>query len=356
MATVNHPIKHFSLHRLADVELRVVADSEQGVLPLMEAECQVVTRMAQAAGWPHQAVTLFILADMSPLQRQLQALGRQPVGSQAATKHTDLLARPIVNVYDLAAPTSCHIFVNRTAMIAAGYWDDQLAIQGLLAHEHAHPFAECPASEAVRRLELRVGLKLPDAWAADNLRAADWAYKAQTQLTALAHTLAIVGPRELFTNAIVLETGFVQPLLHLNRRNVRNLVAGLAHRPRLQAQLAGAVAAGQLRQVGADTLALIGDLQGCLPLTLEVAAFVRQHCLSEAAELLEELQAHFFPQVDPLVETLFQAASAELADLSPNMLLPEMIAFVHRQMQHWVTAFAQRALTLTYQITTIDVE
>lgn len=354
MTTVNHTIKHFSLHRLADVELRVVADIEQGVLPLIDAECQVVTRMAQEPGWPHQAVTLFILADMTPLQRQLQALGRRPVGSSATAHNSDLLTRPIVNVYDLAAPTGCHIFINRTAMMAAGYWDDAVAIQGLLAHEHAHPLAECLATDAVRQLELTVALTLAEPWADDKLRAADWAYKAQSQVAALAHTMTVVGPREVFTNAIALKTGFDQPLLHLNRHNIRNLVTGLAHRPLLQAQLAGAVTTGQISQAGADALALIGDLQGCLLLTLEVAAFLRQHCLTEAAALMLPLQNQLFPHLDPVVGVLFQAISTEFTQLSTTATRPEVAAFMHRQMHHWGTAFAQRALTLAYQINTID--
>lgn len=352
MAAANHTIKHFSLHRLEGVELRVVADIEQGVLPLIEAECAVVTRLAQEPGWPHEAVTLFILADMTPLQRQLQALGRVPAGTQSGAETTELLARPIVNVYDLASPTACHIFVNRAAMSAAGYWGDPVAIQGLLAHEHAHPLTECPATAAVRQLQLNTALTLTATWAEDRLLAADWAYKAHKQIAALAQTVALVGPREVLANAVVLKTGFVEPLLHLNRQNVANLLAALAYRPALQAQLAKAVAGGQLSQSGAAALALIGDLQGSLLLTMEVAAFLRQQQHAAAAELLAPLQQQLFPRLDPVVGGLFQAMTSEFSQLAAEATGPAVTDFVHHQLRHLTGALAERSLVLTYEIVT----
>ncbi|MBI3958654.1 MAG: hypothetical protein HY328_07590 [Chloroflexi bacterium] len=350
MPTARRAIKHLSLHRLNGVELRVVADIEEGVLPLIEAESRVVRRLAQEAGWPHRTVTLFVLADLTPLHRQLQALERTPVGSQPEEFGEDLLKRPVVNVYDLAAPAAAHVFVNQEAMAAAGYWEDELAIQGLLAHEHAHPLAE---SAAVRQLQLKLVLRLTVPWAAAPQQAAEWANRAQAQLDRLARLLCLTGPREVFTNEIALAAGFVRPLLHLNRQNVRNLAAGLVYRPLLQTQLAAAVAAGHLSRVGAAALALIGDLQGHLLLAMEIAAFQRQECQAEADELLSQLQSDVFPSLDPAVGKLFQPICAAYVQVSPRASAQEMGEWGRKLLGLLAASLAQRSMHLTYQITII---
>lgn len=349
MPTARRAIKHLSLHRLNGVELRVVADIEEGVLPLIEAESRVVRRLAQEARWPHRTVTLFVLSDLAPLHRQLQALGRTPVG-QSEEFGADLLKRPVVNVYDLAAPAAAHVFVNREAMAAAGYWGDELAIQGLLAHEHAHPLAE---SAAVRQLQLKLALRLTVPWAAAPQQAAEWANRAQAQLGTLARLLCLTGPRELFTNEIALAAGFVQPLLHLNRQNVRNLAAGLVYRPLLHAQLAAAVTAGHLSRVGAAALALIGDLQGHLLLAMEIAAFQRQGCQAEADGLLSQLQSDVFPSLDPAVDKLFQSLCAAYVQLSPTASPQEMREWGRKLLGLLAASLAQRSMSLTYQIAII---
>ena len=350
MPTARRAIKHLSLHRLNGVELRVVADIEEGVLPLIEAESRVVRRLAQEARWPHRTVTLFVLADLVPLHRQLQALGRTPLG-QSEEFGEDLLKRPVVNVYDLAAPAAAHVFVNQKAMAAAGYWGDELAIQGLLAHEHAHPLAE---SAAVRQLQLQVTLGLSTPWAAAPQQAAEWANRAQAQLDRLARLLCLTGPREVFTNEIALAAGFVRPLLHLNRQNVRNLAAGLVYRPLLQAQLADSVAAGRLSQVGADALALIGDLQGHLLLAMEIAAFQRQGCQAEADGLLTQLYAQVFPFLDPAVGKLFQPLCEAYVQLSPSAASQEMGEWGRKLLGLLAASLAQRSMSLTYQIDIIN--
>jgi hypothetical protein len=359
MSTASRAIKHLSLHRLNGalngvhngVELRVVADIEEGVLPLIEAECQVVRRLAQEAKWPHRTVTLFVLSDLTPLQRQLQALGRTPIGSRPDEFDTDLLKRPVVNVYDLAAPAAAHVFINQEAMVAAGYWGDELAIQGLLAHEHAHPLAE---SAAVRQLQLKLTVDLTVPWATVPQQAAEWANRAQDQLGRLARLLCLVGPREVFTNEIALATGFVQPLLYLNRQNVRNLATGLRYRPVIQTQLAAAVDAGRLSRVGADALALIGDLQGHLMLAMEIAAFQRQGCRAEADELLTQLVEYVFPSLDPVVGTLFRSLCEAYVRLSPSASPQETQKWGGQLLDLLAASLAQRSMSLTYQIGMID--
>lgn len=348
MIKAGRPIKHFTLHRLNGVELRVVADVEAGVLSLIQVESEVVTQLAKDARWKHKTVTLFVLSDLSPLQRQLQALGRLPAGYQELG---DLLAKPVVNMYDLAAPTACHIFVNHEKMVAAGYWHDLLAIQGLLAHEHAHPLSECAATETVRQLQLTLQLQLAAEWAADAEQAATWSARAEAQLLALAKLICLIGPRELFTNEIAIAAGFSKALLHLNRINLRLMVAGLAHRPLLQAQLTLQRDAGRLSQAGADALSLIGDLQSSLPLAMEVAAFQRQGYQEEATHLMDKLQKELFPHLDSVVESLFGEICEKYTQLSAAASASEIAEFVRGQLDLLAAQLAERSIQFTYQFT-----
>lgn len=358
MSTASRTIQYFSTQQLPGVELRAVADDqvaehEKELLALIEVERQVVTRLAQTAHWPHRTVTFLILSDLTSLQSQLQALDLQPVGAQL-DQMDELLTHPVVNMYDLANPSTCHVFVNRQAMISAGYWNDTLALEGLLAHEHAHPLAECAATKAVRQLQITLALQLAQPWSpngpAANEGLPQWADHAQRQLNTLVRTLVLLGPREVFTNEIALATGFVQPLLHLNRQNVKNLVANLAHRPTLQRQLAGAVRAGRLSFVGAAALALIGDLQGHLMMALEVAAFQRRGEQQASEELLVELDK-VFSQLDPIVGPLFQKLCAGYIRLSTTASPQEMAKFGQEQLSLLAKALRQQSLYLTYQVT-----
>jgi len=359
MSTASRTIQYFSAQQLEGVELRIVADdqvadNENELLALVAVERQVVTRLAHTIQWPHQTVTLFILADLTSLQNQLQALDQQPVGAQL-DQMGDLLTHPVVNVYDLANPSDCHVFINRQAMIKAGYWNDMLALRGLLAHEHAHPLAECAATQAVRQLQLKLDLRLTQPWAPHGQTAnADappqWADHAQSQLNALVRTLILLGPREVFTNEIALATGFVQPLLHLNRQNVKNLVVNLAHRPTLQQQLAEAVRAGHLSAVGAAALALIGDLQGHLMMAMEIAAFQRQGEQAASEELLTQLEKDVFSQLDAAVGPLFQKICAAYVRLPTTASPEQMVKFAQDQLTLLARVLSQRSLRLTYQV------
>lgn len=370
MSTASHPTKYLSIHRLEGVELRVVADhqvaddpvtgQEDEILALIEVESQVLNRLAQEAQWPHRTVTLFILADLTSLQKQLQALDRRPVGDQL-DQMGDLLVHPVVNMYDLANPITCHVFVNRQAMITAGYWNDRLALQGLLAHEHAHPLAECAATKAVRQLQLTLELQLTQPWSppiqsgkgnalGQGQHVPPWAEHAQRQLNALVQTLVLLGPREVFTNEIALATGFVQPMLYLDRQNVQNLMAALAYRPTLQRQLAEAVRANRLSLTGAAALSLIGDLQAHLAMAMEVAAFQRQGERVASTELLVQLEKDVFAKLDPLVGPLFQKLCASYVRLPTTASPLEMAKFAEEQLALLARTLSQRSLQLTVQV------
>lgn len=142
-------IRHFALHRIGDVELRVISDIESGVIGISEVEEAVLKRYVSVAGWPHRVVSLFVLGDLSPLQRQLVATAKLPPGGVEG-----LGLRPVVNLYDLSNLAACNVFINQTAMVKEGYWGDRLAETALLAHEHAHPLAENGTTHATRRITM----------------------------------------------------------------------------------------------------------------------------------------------------------------------------------------------------------
>jgi hypothetical protein len=314
MALAQGTVKHFGLHRLEGVEVRVVADDEDGILRLEQAELDVVSRLSGDSRWQHKTVTLFVLADLQPLLRQLESLHRRPADARLQGRE-ELLSRPVVNVYDLASPATCNVFVNRKAMMAAHYWEDALSITGLLAHEHAHPLAECSHTANLRRLAINVDLRLSEPWSADAAQAQSWQERSRQQVAALAVQLFASGPRELFTNTIAADSGFDRALYHLNRQNLGNLALGLQFRPALAAQLAKVVAQGQLSLAGAGLLRLIGDLQAFLPMAMEVAPFRRAGRGPKARELLKTLHGDLLPHLEPSVRPCFDALTEHFTQL-----------------------------------------
>ena len=225
-------VKHFSLHRIDSTELRVIADAEVGVLPVIGVEEEVIRKYIEQGAWIHQYVTLFILQDMGPLTRQLQSVSELPPGGAEA-----LGRRPVVNVYDLADPSGCQIFINWEAMVREGYWDEPSIVRALLAHEHAHPFAECAATAAARRLRVEI--------AADNLSevlegvpgADDRAGELRRIPESMGHKLCADAPREVLTNEFAIRAGFADAMMYLDSRNVANAAAALAGREQLRAGL-----------------------------------------------------------------------------------------------------------------------
>ncbi len=251
-------VKHFSLHRIDWTELRVISDIEVGALPVIEAEETVIRGYAQQGPWPHREVTLFILQDLQPLVRQLQAGAELPPGGAAALEH-----RPVVNAYDLADLTACHVFINWQAMVKEGYTDDPLAIQGLLAHEHAHPLAENETTRASRSLQVQLMVeRLPDG----RLWTQDRQDKIHRLLVLLAEKLCVYAPREVLANEMTICSGFGEALLHLDECTIANAQRSVAGGEDLQAQLLEEVAREALTPSGADLL-LIGDLRGYVDLT-----------------------------------------------------------------------------------------
>jgi hypothetical protein len=351
-------VKHFSLHRIAGTELRVVADVETGVIPLIQVEEAVIRGYARQGLWPHQWVTFFVLKDLQPLIRQLapphplSQWERGPGGESGASEGggLDLSHRPVVNVYDLADPAGCHVFVNRQAMEEADYWNDPLAIQSLLAHEHAHPLAENGTTQSSRQLNLALSPQSDVL----NLESSDVGLRTQSLLTLLADKLCLYAPREIFANEMTIRGGFGAALLYLDRRNVTNAAQSVAGRERLNRRLQQEVTRGNLTPSGADLLLLIGDLHSYLDLALEVAPFYRTGREADARELEGVLETTVFPHLEPVVARAYTALCelyrALRADLTPTELAPWCQAALYILAE----VLRDKGLILQYQLRLAD--
>jgi len=378
---MSRTVKHFSLHRISGVhpehgkgtELRVVADVEEGVLSLIEVETAVIRGYTRQEHWPHHWVTLFILEDLQPLVRQLRLgansssvtpsgpslghpadIGEALIEGQypAPEEGADLNHRPVVNIYDLADLAGCNIFINRRAMVAEGYWDDPLAIQGLLAHEHAHPLAENETTRASRRLKFEIsdlGFQI-EKISGPGFQIRNLGPKITSLLTFLAMKLCLYAPRELFANEITIRDGFAEALSHLDLRNVDNASRSVAGREGLSRQLQQEVTQGSLTPAAADLLLLIGDLNGYLDLALEVAPFYRTGRFADGRALEATLEAAVFPRLDPLVPRTFTALRDQYIALGDSLSPAELINWTTDVLDALFKDIAEKSLNLLYRL------
>jgi hypothetical protein len=346
---MSRTVKHFSLHRIVvpelheGIELRIVADVEDGVLALSQVEEAVIRGYARQTRWPHRWVTLFILEDLQPLVRQLR--GRTNHSSLSPSEHAIpaetaafVSARPVINVYDLADLTTCNVFVNRKAMVSHGYWKDPLALQGLLAHEHAHPLAENETTRASRQ----VGIQIEED---ENVR-----FKAIQVLCGLAEELCLSGPRELFTNEMTIRNDFSKALFHLNMQNVESARRNLTGRGQLVGQLQQEVATGDMSGAAADLLLLLGDLKVYLPLAFEIAPFYRAGRAVEARDLETALETAIFSQLDPLAVEAFSALKRLYMDLKDDLRPQALITWSDEVFSILARVLAEKGLPLRYRL------
>jgi len=339
-------VKHFSLHRIGGTELRVVADVENGVIPLIQVEEAVIRGYAQQGLWPCRSVTLFVLQDLQPLIRQLHAGANLPPGGTAALDH-----RPVVNVYDLAERASCHIFINQQAMRKEGYWDNPLAVQGLLAHEHAHPLAENETIRSSRCLQVELSnVVLRPQSEVLSPKSSEFELRTKDLLTLLADKLCLYAPREVFANDMTIRSGFGEALLHLNRLNVLNASRNVAGREELRRQLQQEVTQGNLTPTAADLLLLIGDLKGYLDLALEVAPFYRTEREIEAQELETVLETKVFPHLEPEVPRVYTTLREQYVALNADLTPDELVAWGAEVLNILVEALTEKGLIVGYRL------
>ncbi|MBS1165406.1 MAG: hypothetical protein H6R00_1431 [Proteobacteria bacterium] len=278
-------------------EVRVVTNCACDISTVVEAEERVVRKLTDRGLWPHETVTLFVLDDLTPLVGQLKAMGRLVEETLVV-----LPQRPMVNLYDPRHVMECFVFVNRRIMQAEGYWSDGLATEGLLAHEHAHPLSEAPATAAARTLTIT----------------ADGPAALAPLAAQLGQTLAAGAVTELLANAFCLTHGFVEALVHLDRLTLRRAVANLSQRAELAHRVAAAVAAGTLLADEASSLLLLADAQIGLPFALEVVPFLRAGRVAEAAELEHLLTGQLLAAMAPEIAGVYDKLRAAFAELRPE--------------------------------------
>jgi len=337
---VAHTIKHFALHRSDGLEWRVISDVEGGVIALTAVEEAVLQRFVALPGWPHTVVTFFVLQDLSALQRQLAARAAGAMNLPPGGI-TGLGQRPVINLYDLANPEACHIFVNFTAMQQAGYWGDALAETALLAHEHAHPLAENATVQSSRQVTLTTTLtsQSPLSTQAN----ASWLARLQAVVQGICERLCSYAPRELFTNSCVITAGFAEALCHLNHVTIARAALAL---PGRQALVAGLRAEDTLTPAGANAFLVLADLQAQLEMAFEVAAFQRTGATTCAAELEQLLQTQVFPGLSAEVGQHFPALTQAYATVSADLSPTQFIHFAHSILDIIAAALAPSGIFL----------
>jgi len=301
--------RHAEIYRIGPTELRVISDVDTGKIPIVKAEEAVIRDYLQHGNWPHRQVSLFILKDLKPLARQV-APGALPPGGISSIE-----GRTVINLYDLANPDACHIFVNQQMMLKEGYWNDMLAVRGLLAHEHAHPLAENASTRASRSLSVDLALEE---------KPTEQRVRLEGLLARLVDQFCLTAPREIFTNLLAITSGFEAAMLHLNQHNVVNACKSLAGRAQLRTQLLQEAEQGQRLAGDVSQLLLAGDLESYGGLAMEVAPFDRAGQAAAASTLTDVLERDLFPQLEPQFAPTFAAIRQLYRDLpehlSPNDL------------------------------------
>jgi len=341
---VERPLRHFSLHHVGETELRVVSDVDEGVIPIVQVEEEVIRGYAARACQVPRCVSLFILRDLQPLLRRLPPGTRLPTGDAAS-----LMERPVVNVYSFEDPSTCHVFVSRESMQRAGYWDDVLAIRGLLAHEHAHPMVESGAVLASRRLTVKLTWQMPEPRAPEVPRG-QWRARVDRFLAELVEKLCLSAPREIVANELAIRSSFDAALLHLDRRNIANAARSVEGRQALVGRLGDRVRSGDLPRDAAALLMLIGDMRGYLDMALEVAAFLRAGRDAAARELEAGLRASVFPALEPETLTAYEALRDGYVALAVDATLEQLVEWSAGLVQALAAALRSKALQLDCRV------
>lgn len=295
-------IEHVSRHRLNGAELQVISDSGKENNDLIEAEKNVVRRFMLFGGWPHRRVNLFVFETLAPVVEHLRRAGLP------SAEGLDLERKPMVHIYNLRDLAECSVFVNRNLMKRLGLWDDPLAIEGLLAHEHAHPMAENTTTRAARSVNVRLSPE-PDS-----------AHRAiAASVEHMAHELCLHAPHEVFTNELAIRAGFGLALQHLNLVSLSEGRAGMEERARLSEGLQAKVAKGHLQQAEMDLVLLAASMEAHIRLALETVAFARAGARQEAEVIEARARAEVFSCVEPEISALYQSFHDRYLELTPYM-------------------------------------
>jgi hypothetical protein len=348
-------IEHVSRHCLSGGELQVVADAEKGVDALIEAEKRVTHGFLQHGGWPHKRVNLFVFQSLQPLMERMR---HDNTLSAAGARELDHC--PMVHVYDEDDLEECSIFVNRALMVQHGVWEDVLALEGLLAHEHAHPMADNAASRAARSLRMRlvtidVASRKPGrAPHCASGRAAEVGYSrlvrpglAVRQLVAgslanLARDLCIEAPHEVFANEYAIRAGFGAGLERLSQLSLTHGRSGMIERMGLSNRLRAEVDERRLSEQEMSVLLLAASTEAHLRVALETAPFVRAGRPDQALAVEALAEAEVFSQVEPEIGALVQSLCDSYLLLKPDMDLVSVRDWAGSAFLPIIEAFARR--------------
>lgn len=294
MAGIVEDVRSFTV---GPARVRVVTDCANDISWIVQAEEHVIRTLVDQDLWPHETVTLFVLDDFTPLVDQLKATGRLVEDAL-----TQLPQRPMVNLYNPRQAAECFVFVNRQIMRAEGFWGDGVAAEGLLAHEHAHPLSEAPASAAAR--QLRVESEGPAALAP---------LAAQ-----LGQTLSVGAVTELLANRFCLSHGFAGALGHVDGITLSRTVANLSQRAEVERRARAATAAGTLPAEEAQLLLRLADAQISLPFALEIVPFAQAGHSARAEELERLLTERVFAAIAPELTGIYRDLRALFVQLHPE--------------------------------------
>jgi hypothetical protein len=320
-------------HRPTGTKLQVVCDSATGLEEFASIERRVIAGFERKGGWPHKLVHLFVFETLQPLVEQIKQAtsaqrNRTRPGALAkaraeASRHIEELDRkPMVHIYNLAKPDETSIFVNRRRMIALGLWDDALALEGLLAHEHAHPLAENSTTIAARGLTATVeALELPDGLEAQRKHLCH-------SVESVVEELCLHAPHEVAANELAIRAGFGEALFHLNCLSLTGDKAGLTAHAALKAKLDGEVKAGHMTKTGMALMLTMASIEAHVRVALESAAFLRACDTARAAALDSLIDEEVFKHVEPEAGDLYRRYCARYAALAPDMDADAVLAWM----------------------------
>ena len=347
--STTRPVTHLSLHRIAGTELRVVGDVETGVLPVIDLEETTVRRYIGLGHWPHRWVTLFILQDLAPLARQLRE--QNPNEAELSTGGlpggvADMSSRPVVCIYDLTDLANCQVFISQQALSRAELWGDTLAVQALLAHEHAHPLTENALTRLSR--QLRAELALAPQFEAQAFSSSPAATSLVSWLGRLVDEFVRYAPRELLANELVLRAGWTDALAHLDRRTLSLALQDLRGREQLANLLKQQVEQEGLTPTLAAAHLLSADLRHA-NLALEVASFARAGQESVARQLDGDVRS-FLAQLDPQVVSFYTFLIDQYMDLEIEYGPEQLVAWGQAILQALTGAITAKGLQLASRL------
>ncbi|MEJ2124488.1 MAG: hypothetical protein P8Y47_06635, partial [Alphaproteobacteria bacterium] len=295
---------HVSQYQFGDgCMLTVVEDEEKCAELLIAAEQTVAQKFSRYGKWPHRQVNLFVFENLQPLIEKLgqasRTLGENKESADNA--YHGLENKPMVHAYNPADLKETSIFVNRGQLQRLGLWDNAEVLEGLLAHEHAHPLSENVTTLTARNLRVTISPAAPTNDARQIPASANTAKALET----LAHELCLHAPHEVFANELVIRAGLGAQLFALNRQSLTGGRAGIEARIMLEARLQAEVAQGRLSMNDVALTLLLASLEAYTRVALETAAFARAGAQEQADALNDLLKREAFRHIEPEVEDIY---------------------------------------------------